>query len=98
MTTAGLVGEGQHIQTIDCGAYHAFNGLGFQSTLQGATEGFANVPKLYGGEVREHKKVKGFGSGVVEGSKVHTVIAGSRLIINALDRDLRLAFMTVLPT
>lgn len=43
--------------------------VGLQSTLQGATEGLSNVPKLYGGEVREHKKVTGFGSGVVEGSK-----------------------------
>jgi hypothetical protein len=34
------------------------------------SEGFYNVPKLYGGEVREHKQVKGVGSGMVEGTKV----------------------------
>lgn len=43
--------------------------LGAQSTLQGATQGFANIPKLVGGEVRERKKVTGVGSGLVEGTK-----------------------------
>ncbi|KAJ1305708.1 hypothetical protein OPQ81_010443 [Rhizoctonia solani] len=43
---------------------------GFQTTLQGITEGLTNVPKLYGSEVRESKKVTGFASGVVEGTKV----------------------------
>ncbi|CAE6390439.1 unnamed protein product [Rhizoctonia solani] len=33
------------------------------------TEGLTNVPKLYGGEVRESKKVTGLASGIVEGSK-----------------------------
>ncbi|KAJ1311934.1 hypothetical protein OPQ81_010394 [Rhizoctonia solani] len=43
--------------------------FGAQTTLQGASEGFANLPKLYGGQVRERKKVNGVGSGMVEGTK-----------------------------
>ncbi|KDN42537.1 hypothetical protein RSAG8_06680, partial [Rhizoctonia solani AG-8 WAC10335] len=40
-----------------------------QTTLQGMTEGLTNAPNLYGGEVRESKKVTGFVSGMAEGGK-----------------------------
>ncbi|CAE6390425.1 unnamed protein product [Rhizoctonia solani] len=43
--------------------------LGLQNTLQGAAEGMHNLPKVYGGEVRKHKKVTGIGSGFVQGGK-----------------------------
>ncbi|KAG8730349.1 hypothetical protein FRC11_006914, partial [Ceratobasidium sp. 423] len=43
--------------------------FGAQGALQGASEGFANLPRLYGGQVRERKKVNGVGSGMVEGTK-----------------------------
>ncbi|KAJ1305709.1 hypothetical protein OPQ81_010444 [Rhizoctonia solani] len=43
--------------------------LGLQSTLQGAAEGMHNLPKVYGGEVRNQKKVTGLGSGFVQGGK-----------------------------
>ncbi|KAH7322331.1 glycosyltransferase family 1 protein [Rhizoctonia solani] len=42
---------------------------GLQTTLQGMTDGLTNVPRLYGSEIREPKKVTGFGSGMVEGGK-----------------------------
>ncbi|KAH7322330.1 hypothetical protein B0J17DRAFT_633377 [Rhizoctonia solani] len=44
--------------------------LGLQNTLQGAAEGMHNLPKVYGGEVRKHKKVTGIGSGFAQGGKV----------------------------
>ncbi|CCO35088.1 Sterol 3-beta-glucosyltransferase [Rhizoctonia solani AG-1 IB] len=44
--------------------------FGATSTLKGTADGFANLPKLYGGQVRERKKVNGVGSGLVEGTKV----------------------------
>ncbi|CAE7182837.1 unnamed protein product, partial [Rhizoctonia solani] len=43
--------------------------LGVQNTLQSAAEGMHNLPKVYGGEVRKHKKVTGIGSGLVQGGK-----------------------------
>ncbi|CAE7079432.1 unnamed protein product [Rhizoctonia solani] len=43
--------------------------LGAQSTLQGFSQGMANLPRLYGGQVRDRKKVNGVGSGMVEGTK-----------------------------
>ncbi|KAB5589229.1 sterol glucosyltransferase [Ceratobasidium theobromae] len=43
--------------------------FGVQSTLKGASEGLYNVPKLYGSRVREHKEVKGLGSGLAQGTK-----------------------------
>ncbi|KAF8748480.1 Glycosyltransferase family 1 protein [Rhizoctonia solani] len=43
--------------------------LGFQNTLQSAAEGMHNLPKVYGGEVRKHKKVTGIGSGFAQGGK-----------------------------
>ncbi|CAE6356862.1 unnamed protein product [Rhizoctonia solani] len=43
--------------------------LGATNTLKGTADGFTNLPKLYGGQVRETKKVNGIGSGVVEGTK-----------------------------
>ncbi|CAE6440349.1 unnamed protein product [Rhizoctonia solani] len=43
--------------------------LGVQSTFQSAAEGMHNLPKVYGGEVRKHKKVAGIGSGVVQGGR-----------------------------
>lgn len=43
--------------------------LGSQAIIQGLTEGMLNTPKLYGGQVREIGKVKGVGSGFVEGGK-----------------------------
>ncbi|KAF8754806.1 Glycosyltransferase family 28 N-terminal domain [Rhizoctonia solani] len=42
---------------------------GIQGTLQGAAEGVSNMPRLYGSEVREHKKVTGLGSGIAQGTK-----------------------------
>ncbi|CCO35669.1 Sterol 3-beta-glucosyltransferase [Rhizoctonia solani AG-1 IB] len=42
---------------------------GVQGTLQGAAEGISNMPKLYGSEVREHKRVTGIGSGIAQGTK-----------------------------
>ncbi|ELU40833.1 UDPGT domain-containing protein [Rhizoctonia solani AG-1 IA] len=42
---------------------------GATNTLKGTADGFTNLPKLYGGQVRETKKVNGIGSGVVEGTK-----------------------------
>lgn len=47
-----------------------FTFVGVQSTLKGASEGLYNVPKLYGSRVREHKEVKGLGSGLAQGTKV----------------------------
>ncbi|EUC58960.1 sterol 3-beta-glucosyltransferase, partial [Rhizoctonia solani AG-3 Rhs1AP] len=43
--------------------------FGAQSTLQGFSSGMANLPRLYGGQMRERKKVNGVGSGMVEGTK-----------------------------
>ncbi|KAF8721986.1 Glycosyltransferase family 1 protein, partial [Rhizoctonia solani] len=43
--------------------------LGLQNTLQSAAEGMHNLPKVYGGEVRKHKKVTGIGSGFAQGGK-----------------------------
>ncbi|KAL5641789.1 hypothetical protein ACGC1H_002028 [Rhizoctonia solani] len=43
--------------------------FGAQSTLQGFSEGMANLPRLYGGQMRDRKKVNGVGSGMVEGTK-----------------------------
>ncbi|CAE6475911.1 unnamed protein product [Rhizoctonia solani] len=43
--------------------------FGAQGALQGVSEGFANLPRLYGAPVRERKKVNGVGSGMVEGTK-----------------------------
>ncbi|CAE6526293.1 unnamed protein product [Rhizoctonia solani] len=43
--------------------------LGVQNTLRGAAEGMHNLPKVYGGEVRKHKKVTGIGSGFAQGGK-----------------------------
>ncbi|EUC54692.1 sterol glucosyltransferase [Rhizoctonia solani AG-3 Rhs1AP] len=43
--------------------------VGLHTTLQGITDGLTNAPRLYGGEVRESKKVTGFTSGMVEGGK-----------------------------
>ncbi|CUA71983.1 Sterol 3-beta-glucosyltransferase UGT80B1 [Rhizoctonia solani] len=43
--------------------------MAVQGTLQGAAEGVSNMPKLYGSEVREHKRVTGLGSGIAEGTK-----------------------------
>ena len=39
-------------------------------TVKGTHEGFQNIPKAYGGGVREHGKVTDFESGVTEGAKV----------------------------
>ncbi|KAG8763486.1 hypothetical protein FRC11_002889 [Ceratobasidium sp. 423] len=44
-------------------------GAGVQNTLQSAAEGMHNLPKVYGGEVRKHKKVTGIGSGFVQGGR-----------------------------
>ncbi|QRV87000.1 glycosyltransferase family 1 protein [Ceratobasidium sp. AG-Ba] len=43
--------------------------LGAQAIIQGLTEGVHNTPKLYGGRVRELGRVKGVGSGLLEGGK-----------------------------
>ncbi|KDN37111.1 hypothetical protein RSAG8_10386, partial [Rhizoctonia solani AG-8 WAC10335] len=43
--------------------------FGAQSTFQGFSEGMANLPRLYGGQMRDRKKVNGVGSGMVEGTK-----------------------------
>jgi hypothetical protein len=70
MATATAGGE--YTTTVDKAIklFISFNVIGLQTVLQGMTEGLTNVPKLYGSEVRESKKVTGFASGVVEGSKV----------------------------
>ncbi|CAE6348717.1 unnamed protein product [Rhizoctonia solani] len=69
MATATAGGE--YTTTVDKAIklFISFNVIGLQTVLQGMTEGLTNVPKLYGSEVRESKKVTGFASGVVEGSK-----------------------------
>ncbi|KAJ1305423.1 hypothetical protein OPQ81_000433 [Rhizoctonia solani] len=43
--------------------------LAIPGTLQGAAEGVSNMPKLYGSEVREHKRVTGLGSGIAQGTR-----------------------------
>jgi sterol 3beta-glucosyltransferase len=43
--------------------------VGVMDIVQSIHEGFYNVPKLYGSEVREHGKVTNFTSGIKEGSK-----------------------------
>jgi sterol 3beta-glucosyltransferase len=43
--------------------------LGVMDIVQSIHEGFYNMPKLYGSEVREHGKVTNFTSGIKEGSK-----------------------------
>ncbi|QRV72093.1 glycosyltransferase family 1 protein [Ceratobasidium sp. AG-Ba] len=42
---------------------------GSQVIIQGLTEGVHNTPRLYGGRVRELGRVKGVGSGLLEGGK-----------------------------
>jgi hypothetical protein len=43
---------------------------GVMDIVQSIHEGFHNMPKLYGSEVREHGKVTNFTSGLKEGGKV----------------------------
>ncbi|KAG8700962.1 hypothetical protein FRC09_005646, partial [Ceratobasidium sp. 395] len=61
--------------------------LGGQAVLQGVSEGLHNTPKLYGGEVREIKKVNGVGSGLVEGGKVFAYISKNWAEWGVLWRD-----------
>ncbi|KAL5631842.1 hypothetical protein ACGC1H_000026 [Rhizoctonia solani] len=42
---------------------------GVQSGFQSAAEGMHNLPKVYSGEVRKHKKVTGIGLGFVQGGR-----------------------------
>ncbi|CAE6371372.1 unnamed protein product [Rhizoctonia solani] len=59
--------------------------LGATSTLKGTADGFANLPKLYGGQMRERKKVNGVGSGMVEGTK--SLLFGAYDGVNDLFRE-----------
>jgi hypothetical protein len=67
--------------------------IGVQGTLQGAAEGISNMPKLYGSEVREHKRVTGIGSGIAQGTKVITVsLPQYFVLLNLWDRALYLEY------
>ena len=47
--------------------------------LTGVSEGFQNVPDMYGGHTRKSKKITGIGSGFKEGGKVRSVVLTSFL-------------------
>lgn len=47
--------------------------------LTGVSEGFQNVPDMYGGHTRKSKKITGIGSGFKEGGKVRSLVLTSFL-------------------
>lgn len=44
--------------------------LGILKMITSVHEGFHNVPRLYGSDVREHERVSDFSSGVKAGGRV----------------------------
>lgn len=59
-------------------------------------EGFQNVPKLYGSEVREPGEVTDFKSGLREAGKVGIVVLGHSMRLIRMGVICRVSFMDIM--